>query len=239
MVALWAAAALGTAGAPPEVYGPVKPTVKPKPRPRAYAFQKRALPHVLCCFTTLTVKSEWARNANIRRAAGFLDTILLKPGERFSFNEAVGPRTERNGYRSAPVLAEGGRVNGIGGGICQVSGTLYNAALLAGLDITERHPHGSPSRYLPMGRDATVSLVDDLGFSNPHPFAVRLTLKLEGNRLTAAFEGAKPLPFQVRIQVRTQRLPDGRVAAVSERIITQRDAGETREALGEDTYDMP
>ena len=78
------------------------------------------------------------------------------PGEIFDFNEVVGPRDEANGYKVAPVIAEGELVDGIGGGTCQISGTLHGAAFFAGLEIVERYPHTRPSSYIKMGLDATV-----------------------------------------------------------------------------------
>ena len=97
-----------------------------------------------------------ARSFNLRLAASKLDGQVLLPGEVFDFNETVGPRDEANGYKVAKVIAEGELVDGIGGGTCQVSGTLHGAAFFAGIDIVERYPHTRPSGYIKMGMDATV-----------------------------------------------------------------------------------
>ena len=97
-----------------------------------------------------------ARSYNLRLAASKLDGQVLLPGEVFDFNETVGPRDEANGYKVAKVIAEGELVDGIGGGTCQISGTLHGAAFFAGLDIVERYPHTRPSGYIKMGMDATV-----------------------------------------------------------------------------------
>ncbi|HMJ15764.1 MAG TPA: VanW family protein [Polyangiaceae bacterium] len=97
-----------------------------------------------------------ARTFNLRLAASKLDGYVLLPGETFDFNEVVGPRDEANGYKVAPVIAEGELVDGIGGGTCQISGTLHGAAFFAGLRIAERYPHTRPSSYIKMGLDATV-----------------------------------------------------------------------------------
>jgi vancomycin resistance protein YoaR len=97
-----------------------------------------------------------ARSFNLRLAASKLDGQVLLPGEIFDFNETVGPRDEANGYKVAKVIAEGELVDGIGGGTCQISGTLHGAAFFAGLDIVERYPHTRPSGYIKMGMDATV-----------------------------------------------------------------------------------
>jgi vancomycin resistance protein YoaR len=97
-----------------------------------------------------------ARSYNLRLAASKLDGQVLLPGEVFDFNETVGPRDEANGYKVAKVIAEGELVDGIGGGTCQISGTLHGAAFFAGIDIVERYPHTRPSGYIKMGLDATV-----------------------------------------------------------------------------------
>lgn len=109
-----------------------------------------------------------ARSYNLRIAAQKLDGYVLLPGETFDFNEVVGPRSEANGYRVAPVIAQGELVDGVGGGTCQIAGTLHGAAFFAGLDIVERKPHTRPSFYIKMGLDAAVA----------HP---TITLKLKNN----------------------------------------------------------
>src|SRR5690606_18691689 len=98
-----------------------------------------------------------ARTYNLRLAASRLDGTVLLPGETFDFNEVVGPRDEANGYKVAPVIAQGELVDGIGGGTCQISGTLHGAAFFAGLEIVERVPHSRPSSYIKLGMDAAVA----------------------------------------------------------------------------------
>ena len=116
-----------------------------------------------------------ARTYNLRLAASKLDGTVLLPGETFDFNEVVGPRDEANGYRVAPVIAEGELVDGIGGGTCQVSGTLHGAAFFAGLEIVERYAHTRPSSYIKMGLDATVVYPTiDFRVKNPFDFPVVL-----------------------------------------------------------------
>ncbi|MDI3279814.1 MAG: VanW family protein [Bacillota bacterium] len=108
------------------------------------------------------------RAANIRLAAAALDLTPVLPGALFSFNQRVGPRLPESGYVEAPVVLNGRLVPGIGGGICQVSSTLYNAVLLAGLQVQERHRHSVPSAYVQPGRDAAVAYdYMDLKFSAP------------------------------------------------------------------------
>lgn len=106
--------------------------------------------------TNLSDKSP-GRMENIKIAAQRTSGVLLMPGEEFSYNEHTGERTEKNGYKNATVIVSGEAVQGVGGGVCQVSSTLYNAVLYAGLEIVEVTNHSIPSSYVSKGRDATVS----------------------------------------------------------------------------------
>lgn len=108
-----------------------------------------------------------SRVENINIACGAINGLALYPGGSFSFNESVGRRTEEKGYRDAPVLVDGHKEQGCGGGVCQVSSTVYMAALDAGLSIDERHAHSDGVAYAPEGRDATVVFGEkDLVFTN-------------------------------------------------------------------------
>ena len=97
-----------------------------------------------------------SRGRNIALATSHINGTILAPGEIFSYNKVVGPRIESAGFQDAPVIVRGELVPGIGGGICQVSSTLYNAVLLSDLKIVHRSHHAFPVHYLPAGRDATV-----------------------------------------------------------------------------------
>jgi hypothetical protein len=96
------------------------------------------------------------RRSNVALAASRINGTLLAPGEVFSYNNVVGPRTTRGGFKPAPEIVRGEHKMGVGGGVCQVSSTLYNAVLLANLKIVQRQHHAFPIGYLPPGRDATV-----------------------------------------------------------------------------------
>lgn len=121
----------------------------------------------LASFTTKFDPNLRGRSENIRLAALALDGTLIKPGEEFSFNRTVGPRTAAAGYREAIIIENGRFVPGLGGGVCQVSSTLYNVMLLAGLQVTERHPHALPVSYVPPGKDATIAWASlDFKFKN-------------------------------------------------------------------------
>ncbi len=134
-----------------------------------------------------------ARSFNLKLAASRLDGHVVFPGETFDFNETVGPRTEANGYKVATVIAQGELVDGIGGGTCQIAGTLHGAAFFAGLDIVERKPHTRPSFYIKMGMDSTV-VYPTITFKvrNPYDFPVVLHEKVEGGVVRAEILGPKP-----------------------------------------------
>ncbi|HEX7451665.1 MAG TPA: VanW family protein [Polyangiaceae bacterium] len=133
-----------------------------------------------------------ARSFNLRLAASKLDGQVLLPGEVFDFNETVGPRDEANGYKVAKVIAEGELVDGIGGGTCQISGTLHGAAFFAGLEIVERYPHTRPSGYIKMGMDATV-VYPTINFRirNSFPFPIVLHETVKNGIVRAEILGTK------------------------------------------------
>ncbi|MGL6106469.1 VanW family protein [Romboutsia sp.] len=117
-----------------------------------------------------------SRGSNIYIAAKSTSNILIMPGEVFSYNKATGARNWVNGYKTAKVIVGGKFIDGEGGGVCQVSTTIYNAALLAGLNIVEVNNHTYPSKYAPKGRDAAVSYgYTDLKFVNcfTHPIYIK------------------------------------------------------------------
>ena len=136
------------------------------------------------------VNGTTARLGNIRIAASHINGTLLKPGDVFSYNEIVGPRDEDSGYREAPILVRGRHDKGIAGGICQTSGTLFNAVLRSGLKIVQREHHSTPIGYLPIGLDATVSYGSlDFKFKNDTDAPVYVAASLNGRELTFTLFG--------------------------------------------------
>ena len=145
---------------------------------------------VVALYTTRFQAGNRDRTYNLKLGAAAIDGHIVAPGEVFSFNEVVGPREEEQGYREAPVIIKNELVPGIGGGICQVSSTLYNAVLLAGLDPVERSNHSLPSAYIGLGRDATVAYGSiDFKFKNTRPEPVMLGSRVHGDELTIAVFG--------------------------------------------------
>ncbi|MDQ7095666.1 cell wall-binding repeat-containing protein [Desulfosporosinus sp. PR] len=125
------------------------------------------------------------RTENLCLAAKALNGKLLAPGERFSFNKSVGERTAEAGYKEALIIEGNTFTPGLGGGVCQVSSTLYNAVVLAHLEVLERHPHTLPVGYVPSGQDATVAYpVLDFKFRNSTDSYLLIRSLIEGNTLT-------------------------------------------------------
>lgn len=149
----------------------------------------RARTCLLSRFSTRFDAGNAPRARNVARAAYLLSGSVIPPGGEFSFNAAVGPRTEENGFSRATVIADGEFTEGMGGGVCQTSTTLFNAALLAGMTVTESHGHSLSVGYVPPSLDAMVSEYSDLKFRNPHPFPVYLLASAERGEVTASLYG--------------------------------------------------
>lgn len=131
------------------------------------------------------------RTHNLKLAADKIDGMRLEPGAEFSYNNTVGPRTAGAGFKMADVFADGEVRPGMGGGVCQPSSTLFNAALLAGLEISERHNHMMPVSYVPLTRDATVAYDEglDFRFRNSTQFPIILLAAVDGGTLTCTILG--------------------------------------------------
>jgi vancomycin resistance protein YoaR len=135
------------------------------------------------------------RRHNISLATRMLNLTLLYPGQTLSFNVAIGPVTAANGFRDAPVIVGEELVPGVGGGICQVSTTLFNAAVAAGLDVLERHTHSQPVSYVPPGQDATVAqYYKDLKVRNTTGSLVLIRGGSDGHRVWFVLQGPRQQP---------------------------------------------
>lgn len=186
--------------------------------------------YVLASFTTDLSERSPAQRHNILTAMARIDGTVLVPGAAFSFNRTVGPRCFQDGYDAAPAMQHGGIVDTAGGGICQLSSTLYNAALLAGLSILERSPHAETIYSVGPGRDATVLYGKwDLRFADPYRFTVELRLHAAGDRLVASVLGTHPRPCPVEVSV--ERLGGPGVC-----VQTWRRIGSRSELISEDRY---
>ena len=140
-------------------------------------------------FSTYYGDSSENRKHNIALAAKAVDGSVILPEDEFSFNDTVGARTETRGYRPAYIIQDGTFVEGVGGGVCQVSGTLYNCALLADLVVTCVHPHSLPVSYVAPSFDAMVSSASDLRFANTLSAPVTVKMTADGKYLRAEMYG--------------------------------------------------
>lgn len=139
-------------------------------------------------YTTYYDASQYARVTNIKLLAKILDGMLIPPGETFSFNEWVGPRSLERGFKLAPTIINGRLVDTAGGGACQVATTLFNAAFFAGVDIVERYNHSFFISHYPAGRDATVSYGGyDLKFKNDYDSWILIKAWATSSWITIAF----------------------------------------------------
>lgn len=151
---------------------------------------EEAFPDLLGEFSTNFSTSNYNRSTNIRLATSKINGTVIMPGEVFSYNQTVGKRTTAAGFREAAVYSGGEVTTGIGGGICQVSSTLYNAALYANLDIIERQNHGFNTGYVAAGRDATVSWGGpDFKFQNNRDYPVKLVCSVSGGTILTQIFG--------------------------------------------------
>lgn len=146
---------------------------------------------LLAEFSTKFSTKDSNRVTNVVLSAKATSDVLLMPGEEFSYNNLTGKRTASNGYKDAPVIINGKLEQDVGGGVCQVSSTLFNSVLYSGLDVTSRRNHSLKSSYVSIGRDAMVSDGgSDFRFKNPysHPVYIKntvsngvITSKIYGN----------------------------------------------------------
>lgn len=162
--------------------------------------------------TTTTANRD--RNTNIQLAADSLEGKIIMPGETFSFNDTTGERSEAKGYRPAGAYVNGQLVEEPGGGVCQVSSTLYNAVIFSGLNTTERHAHSYEPSYVTPGEDAMVSYGGpDMKFINTSDTAIAIRAKLEGSlgskmTLTISIVGIPILEDGVKISMHSEKTKD-------------------------------
>jgi len=215
----------------------------------------------LASFATSLKGRTASQRHNAMLSANELHGEVIPPGGIFSFNRAVKTWTSDEGYVKAPVSYDGELIPAYGGGVCQTSTTLYNAALLAGMPIVERHKHVFAAHYAQPGRDAAVAQEDiDLRFRNPFPWPVRIEASARGDRLLVRLIGEERPSEQVSIvtQVLNRTTPERLTRVVHRpggsnrafvrnpgargfRVVTYRVFSESgreirRERLSDDTY---
>ena len=140
-----------------------------------------AFPDLLSSFSTKYSVRATARTTNLKLAASKINGTVLMPGETFSYNKVVGSRTIAAGYKEAPIYVSGEVVDGLGGGICQITSTLYNAVVYANLDIVERTNHQFVPSYVTASRDATVVYGSlDFKFKNNRNYPIKINCSVSG-----------------------------------------------------------
>ncbi|WP_174497883.1 VanW family protein [Salirhabdus euzebyi] len=150
-------------------------------------------------YETYFNKHNEERTHNMKLATKAINNHVIFPKETFSFNEVVGKRTEEKGYLPAPVIVKGELTEGIGGGICQVSSTLYNAVDQAGAKIVQRYSHSKSVQYVPPGRDATVSWYGpDFVFKNIHNQPLLIQAKVVGGTLSITIHSSEVIYYKPR-----------------------------------------
>ncbi len=170
------------------------------------------------------------RTYNLHLAAERLNGYVWMPGAEFNFNEVVGDRSEANGFRMATVISAGELIDGVGGGTCQIAGTLFAASFFAGMEVLDRRPHTRPSGYIKMGLDATVVYPSiNLRMRNTLPFPLVIHRRIGNGVLRIELLGARStrtVTFVRKIMPRVDRFeereqPDPNLPA-GMRVLTQR-----------------
>ncbi len=168
---------------------PLKITV---PKKTIKDLGEEAFPDLLATYTTRYDASNKNRSNNLTISASKINGTILMPGEVFSYNKVVGARTIEAGYKEAGAYAGGGVVQSVGGGICQISSTIYNTALLANLEIVDRSNHQFLTSYVSAGRDATVSWgYLDFKFKNTRKYPIKIVASAKNGVAKVSFYGIK------------------------------------------------
>ncbi len=153
--------------------------------------------------TTTTSNSN--RNTNIQLCSSAFNGLVVAPGEVFSINQLTGPRTPAKGYKDAGTIRDGTLVDEPGGGVCQVSGTLFNAVVRAGMEIVERNPHSWPSDYVPIGMDAAIDYpAKDFKFRNVSDSPIYLVSIFKDRKLTVEVYGKPVLEEGITVELRSE-----------------------------------
>lgn len=177
-------------------------------QPEMTAAQAREKYKTLGTYTTKTTSNK-DRNENIRLASASLNGKILQPGEEFSFNDTTGARTTEKGYKPAGAYVNGVLVEEPGGGVCQVSSTLYNAVVFSGLKTTERHAHSYEPSYVTPGEDAMVSYGGpDMKFKNTSDFPIAIRASFASQELTISIYGVQILEDGVKVRMHSEKISE-------------------------------
>lgn len=164
--------------------------------------QARSVNTLLGEFKTTFSTNNTNRVENIKISSQRINNILLMPGEEFSYNNLTGRRTKANGYKDAPVIMNGELTDDVGGGVCQVSTTIFNTAMYSGMNITTRANHSLKSSYVPVGQDAMVNDGwSDFKFKNPYNHPVYVKTVVDNGSVTCRIYGNNSDKKNISIKV--------------------------------------
>ena len=197
-----------------------------------------AFPDLLSTFSTKYAASNKNRTTNLILAANKINGTVLMPGETFSYNKVVGARTIAAGYREAPIYVKGEVVDGVGGGICQITSTLYNAVVYANLEITQRTNHQFVPSYVTASRDATVVYGSlDFQFKNNRNYPIKLVCFVSNGVATFQIFGLRQ-DDDCEVQINSYETGRSSTAIYSEAYKILKKDGKIvgKELLSRDTY---
>ena len=197
-----------------------------------------AFPDLLAKFSTNYNARDTDRTTNLRLAAEKINGTVLMPGETFSYNTVVGERTIAAGYKEAAMYQNGEVVDGLGGGICQISTTLYNAVLYSNLEIVERRNHQFVPSYAKAGRDATVVYgAIDFKFKNSRNYPVKILCTVSGGVAKCEIYGLKENPdYDVEITSRVTETTATSIKSETYKTVRQNGQVISSERINKDTY---
>lgn len=197
-----------------------------------------AFPDLLAKFSTNYNARDTDRTTNLRLAAEKINGTVLMPGETFSYNTVVGERTIAAGYKEAAMYQNGEVVDGLGGGICQISTTLYNAVLYSNLEIVERRNHQFVPSYASAGRDATVVYGSiDFKFKNTRNYPVKILCTVSGGVAKCEIYGLKENPdYDVEITSRVTETTATSIKSETYKTVRQNGQVISSERINKDTY---
>lgn len=209
---------------------------KQHPRRTVKAF--KSIEGRLATFSTDYDSSNFGRTRNMEIAARAINGTLIQPGSVFSVNDLVGERTAKRGYKEAIIFVDGKKEPGLGGGVSQITGTVFNAALLAGLPIVTYNTHSRPVSYITLGRDATVSWDNfDMKWRNDTKAPIYIAYKVKNGTATATLFGQRTKGQKVRLNVVSERLGARRIKAKLYRTILVNGKVVTKQKVGDSDYD--
>ncbi len=199
---------------------------------------KEAFPDLLASYSTKYATSNVDRTTNLRLAASKIDGKVVMPGEIFSYNKVVGKRTIAAGYKEAAIYQDGGVTNGLGGGICQISTTLYNAVIAANMEIETRRNHMFVPSYSDAGKDATVVWGStDFKFKNRREYPIKIEASVSGGVARINIYGLLTNDeYDISIDTKTVKSTDKTLVVESYRAYRRNGELIKRDKLYTDTY---